>query len=249
MTSHVLLFVIAVSVVAIGSDALARAPVKTAPQVAVVVPRSRLPVDAAHRQVRLTKLPEKNGKVDIVRLTLDSSGIGESVTRNLTAAQKQEVRAQIDLMRKGKFAKSLVRWRKLVLSLRGGRRPVDLDAVLLYILRKGFLARFPRITAAADIAAKQAAKVSSMQARVRKLRADQARCRSRRGSCAEKQSQNLTQALSSATKQLQEMQMSFNLQYLMLQNKISHENRQFTMVSNIMKNKHDTAKNSINNIR
>jgi arginine decarboxylase-like protein len=52
-----------------------------------------------------------------------------------------------------------------------------------------------------------------------------------------------------ATRQMQEMSMSFNLQYLMLQNKISHENRQFTMVSNIMKNKHDTAKNSINNIR
>ena len=47
----------------------------------------------------------------------------------------------------------------------------------------------------------------------------------------------------------QEAQKSFNLQYLMLQNKISHENRQFTMVSNIMKNKHDTAKNAINNIR
>jgi hypothetical protein len=55
--------------------------------------------------------------------------------------------------------------------------------------------------------------------------------------------------LFAATKSMQEMQMSFNLQYLMLQNKISHENRQFTMVSNIMKNKHDTAKNSINNIR
>jgi hypothetical protein len=45
------------------------------------------------------------------------------------------------------------------------------------------------------------------------------------------------------------MQMRFNLQYLMLQNKISQENRQFSMVSNIMRNKHDTAKNSINNIR
>jgi phage-related baseplate assembly protein len=49
--------------------------------------------------------------------------------------------------------------------------------------------------------------------------------------------------------EMQEMQMSFNLQYLMLQNKISHENRQFSMVSKIMKSKHDTAKNSINNIR
>ncbi len=43
--------------------------------------------------------------------------------------------------------------------------------------------------------------------------------------------------------------MSFNLQYLMLQDKISQENKQFSMLSNIMKNKHDTAKNSINNIR
>jgi hypothetical protein len=55
--------------------------------------------------------------------------------------------------------------------------------------------------------------------------------------------------LATATKNMQEMNMSFNLQYLMLQNKISHENRQFTLVSNIMKNKHDTAKNSINNVR
>jgi hypothetical protein len=49
--------------------------------------------------------------------------------------------------------------------------------------------------------------------------------------------------------EMREMQMSFNLQYLMLQNKISQENRQFSLISNIMRNKHDTAKNSINNIR
>lgn len=55
--------------------------------------------------------------------------------------------------------------------------------------------------------------------------------------------------MTNTLKQMQEMQKSFNLQYLMLQNKISHENRQFTMISNIMKNKHDTAKNAINNLR
>ncbi|MCX6226558.1 MAG: hypothetical protein NTV01_17720, partial [Bacteroidia bacterium] len=43
-----------------------------------------------------------------------------------------------------------------------------------------------------------------------------------------------------AVGEMSEMQMSFNLQYLMLQNKISQENRQFSMVSTIMKNKHDT---------
>jgi hypothetical protein len=52
-----------------------------------------------------------------------------------------------------------------------------------------------------------------------------------------------------ATKNMQETQMSFNLQYLQLQNSMQNENRQFTMVSNIMKTKHDTAKNIISNIK
>ena len=49
--------------------------------------------------------------------------------------------------------------------------------------------------------------------------------------------------------QMMEMNQSFNLQYLGLQNKLSDENRRYTLVSNIMKNKHDTARNAINNIR
>jgi hypothetical protein len=52
-----------------------------------------------------------------------------------------------------------------------------------------------------------------------------------------------------ATKQMQETQMSFNLQYLQLQNAMQNENRQYTAVSNIMKTKHGTAKNAIGNIR
>lgn len=52
-----------------------------------------------------------------------------------------------------------------------------------------------------------------------------------------------------ATQEMHEMNMSFNLQYLQLQQKMQSENRQFAMVSNIMKTKHDTAKNAINNVR
>ena len=43
--------------------------------------------------------------------------------------------------------------------------------------------------------------------------------------------------------------MSFNLQYLQLQETMQNENRHYTMVSNIMKTKQDTVKNSISNIR
>ncbi len=52
-----------------------------------------------------------------------------------------------------------------------------------------------------------------------------------------------------AAKQMQELNMSFNMQYLMLQQKMQADNRQFTTLSNIMKTKHDTAKNAINNVR
>jgi hypothetical protein len=52
-----------------------------------------------------------------------------------------------------------------------------------------------------------------------------------------------------AAKQMQELNMSFNMQYLTLQQKMQADNRQFTTLSNIMKTKHDTAKNAINNVR
>jgi hypothetical protein len=50
-------------------------------------------------------------------------------------------------------------------------------------------------------------------------------------------------------KTISETNMSFNLQYLQLQSQMQHENRSYTAVSNIMKTKHDTVKNSISNIR
>jgi hypothetical protein len=55
--------------------------------------------------------------------------------------------------------------------------------------------------------------------------------------------------LLNATKNMQEMAQSFNLQYLQLQEKMQAENRSFSTVSNVMKTKHDTAKSSISNVR
>lgn len=52
-----------------------------------------------------------------------------------------------------------------------------------------------------------------------------------------------------ATESMEEMDQTFNLQYLQLQQDMQSQNRQFTLVSNIMKVKHDTAKNAINNVR
>ena len=51
------------------------------------------------------------------------------------------------------------------------------------------------------------------------------------------------------TKQNDDMNKAFTLQYLELSDAMREEARKFEMVSNIMKKKHDTAKNAINNIR
>jgi len=55
--------------------------------------------------------------------------------------------------------------------------------------------------------------------------------------------------LQATMKQLMEMNQSFNLQYLGLQQQMQDESRRFSLLSNIMKTKHDTAKNSISNLR
>lgn len=60
---------------------------------------------------------------------------------------------------------------------------------------------------------------------------------------------NAQQDMMNQAKQMQEMQMSFSMQYLTLQEKMQGENRQYTTVSNVLKTKHDTVKNSINNVR
>lgn len=52
-----------------------------------------------------------------------------------------------------------------------------------------------------------------------------------------------------ATQQLQEMNQQFNLQYLQLQEKEQTESRQYTALSNVMKAKNDTAKNSLSNLK
>jgi hypothetical protein len=45
------------------------------------------------------------------------------------------------------------------------------------------------------------------------------------------------------------VEQSFGRQFLRLQQNMQHENRSYTAISNIMKTKHDTVKNSISNVR
>jgi cell shape-determining protein MreC len=52
-----------------------------------------------------------------------------------------------------------------------------------------------------------------------------------------------------ATKRMQETNQSSNLQYLQLQQKMQSVNRQITLLSNLMKTKHNMAMNMIRSMR
>jgi hypothetical protein len=49
--------------------------------------------------------------------------------------------------------------------------------------------------------------------------------------------------------ELEQVNHSFNIQYVGLQQEMQAENRRYTVLSNIMKTRHDTAKNAISNVR
>lgn len=55
--------------------------------------------------------------------------------------------------------------------------------------------------------------------------------------------------LLNATKQMQEAQMAFNLQYRQIKEQVQTENRKFTVLSNVMKTKQDVTKGTVNNMR
>jgi hypothetical protein len=52
-----------------------------------------------------------------------------------------------------------------------------------------------------------------------------------------------------ATQQMQEMNQTFNLGYLQLQQSVQNESRKFTVVSNVMKTKHDITRNTLSNLK
>lgn len=52
-----------------------------------------------------------------------------------------------------------------------------------------------------------------------------------------------------ATREMQEMIQQFNMHYLMLQQKIQSLTREFNLISNVMRTKHEAAKNAVNNVR
>ena len=55
--------------------------------------------------------------------------------------------------------------------------------------------------------------------------------------------------LMQATQQMQQMQMSFNLQFLELQEQIQNDSREYTMLSNVLKTRYDTMKGILANIK
>lgn len=60
---------------------------------------------------------------------------------------------------------------------------------------------------------------------------------------------DLTDNIANLQHELNEAWMRFNLQYLTIQEKLQSESRRHAAISNVMKTKHETVKNVLNNVR
>ena len=52
-----------------------------------------------------------------------------------------------------------------------------------------------------------------------------------------------------ATRDMAELNAAFNVRYLQLQQQVQADTRRFNLVSNVLKTKHDAARNALNNVR
>ncbi len=216
-------------------------------------------------------------------LQMTRTHLAAAATRNLSAGEKTRLKAVVSLLGGGQRDAAMGEWGALMGSVvaHGSTAPVDINSLILYVLREAYLESNEDLSYMADKISAQNEARAALRRYLDELRDTDARQQGgavfqpvtisepvvappiargawhgirtsppvtfrKRTLQTRAELQGCVQALE---KLMAEMQMGFNLQYLMLQNKISQENRQFTMVSSIMMSKHDTAKNSINNVR
>jgi hypothetical protein len=233
-------------------------PQALAGQTAVAVPRLKLQQQQIDPQLRAC-------------LQRTREHLATAATRNLSAGEKIRLQAVVSLLRGGKQDAAMADWGTLMQSVvsHGSSVPVDINSLILYVMREAYLEPNADLRGMAEKISAQNEARAALRRHLQELRDAEA---GQPGGAAfvpmtvkepvvgptppvtyRKRTLQTRAELQACAgdveKALAEMEMSFNLQYLMLQNKISHENRQFSMISNTMQNKHDTARNSINNVR
>ena len=190
----------------------------------------------------------------VAALVLSNAAFGqerETTVKPMPAAQLSTMTIRPALARMGAAdeakLKAMVAQHQRVRSQLPANDQSELDQLTELVKRQLFAAPIPAdlLTATAQIVSKIAPRLSKPDAT---SLAEYVLGRIAAGGVVGSADSRSVGSMTTATS-TQTAQMSFNLQYLQLQSQMQSENRAYTAVSNIMKTKHDTIKNSIGNVR
>lgn len=167
------------------------------------------------------------------------------IERSLTAQQRAQLTSMAQtLARTPSYDAIDDQWTRF-LQTWPADKPMDVDAVIARVLHESHLASRQALAEYSDRLRYFNEQKSRLRRDLQSARSRQAAARAT-GVQAEQASAEEIRQLESRLARAERDARSAQLQ---LQQKQQHENRQFTMIANVMKVKHDTAKASISNVR
>jgi hypothetical protein len=193
-------------------------------------------------------LPREQGKLDVLRIIMDTAYVSEDAIANLDRAQRKELREIIVLMERGNDSLSSAKWKEFVSAFRNKTTPIDLDEIIRYMVKEAHLTKYSSVLYRSSKV--KFLEVQSQQLReyVESLRRQLADCQ-KYSSCPDSTKNEIEAELATASRELQRVNRTFNQEFLALQNQMQMESRQFNSVANALKARHDVAMASIRNMK
>jgi len=210
--------------------------------------RRYIPIKPEFRQLRLSNLPREQGKLDVLRIVIDTAYVSKDAISNLDRAQRKELREIIVLMERGNDSLSVAKWKEFLSTFRNKTTPVDLDEIIRYMVREAHLTKYSSVLYKSSKVRFLEVQSEQLTEYVESLRRQLADCE-KSSSCPDSTKNEIKTGLAAALRELQRVNRTFNQEFLALQNQMQMESRQFNSVSNALKARHDAATASIRNIK
>jgi hypothetical protein len=205
--------------------------------------RKYIPLKNEFRQLRISPLPKKNGQIDAKTIIINSSLFNKNEVQYLNRTQRSSLKDVAKAISENKLREADIKWKAFIAELAGGAVPIDINALIQFILRESYLEKQEDLKF-------YAAKVKYYNELKKMIREMIYELRDQLASDIpraleiqlEKMIEDLEDDLQSAGDDAQ-------LANIDLQNKLQKLARTLQTISSVSKMLHDTAMASIRNIR
>jgi hypothetical protein len=177
----------------------------------------------------------KNGKIDKREITVRASLASSKVLAYLNASQKKNFNTVITFLKKKNTASAKRTWNSLILSLKDGSIPIDINSLIQYVLRQAYMETNKDLQL-------YAAKVKHMNEQKKAIRAYLEDLRGMRSGISNGNALNdLNNEIDSIEDELATIGDDASLANIDLQNALQKQQQTLQMMSNVSKTLHDTA--------